>query len=133
MLANANVNVRFTLHELTANGTVSYQETHAITTNELGLFAATIGAGTATQGTFDGINWAQTTKFLEVEVDAGNGYVTIGNQQLMSVPYAQYAQKARKLETQGLPVFENNTLALAGGLQVGALYRTSLGDLKVVY
>jgi hypothetical protein len=133
VLANANVNVRFTLHELTANGTLSYQETHTITTNELGLFAATIGAGTATQGTFAGINWAQTTKFLQVEVDAGIGYITMGNQQLMSVPYAQYAQKARKLETQGLPVFENNAQALAGGLQVGALYRTSLGDLKVVY
>jgi hypothetical protein len=91
VLANANVNVRFTLHELTANGTVSYQETHAITTNELGLFAATIGAGTATQGTFAGINWSQTTKFLQVEVDTGNGYITMGNQQLMSVPYALYA------------------------------------------
>jgi len=96
VLANANVNVRFTLHELTANGAVSYQETHALTTNELGLFAATIGAGTigagtATQGTFAGINWAQTTKFLQVEVDAGNGYFTMGNQQLMSVPYALYA------------------------------------------
>ena len=91
VLANANVHVRFTLHELTANGTVSYQETHAITTNELGLFAATIGAGTAAQGTFAGINWSQTTKFLQVEVDAGNGFITMGNQQLMSVPYALYA------------------------------------------
>ena len=91
VLANANVNIRFTLHELTANGAVSFQETHALTTNELGLFAATIGAGTATQGTFASINWAQTTKFLKVEVDAGNGYITMGNQQLMSVPYALYA------------------------------------------
>ena len=91
VLANANVNVRFTLHELTANGAVSYQETHALTTNELGLFAATIGAGTATQGTFASNNWAQTTKFLQVEVDTGNGYITMGNQQLMSVPYALYA------------------------------------------
>ena len=91
VLANANVNVRFTLHELAANGTVSYQETHAITTNELGLFAATIGAGTAVQGTFASINWAQTTKFLQVEVDTGSGWITMGNQQLMSVPYALYA------------------------------------------
>ena len=91
VLANANVNIRFTLHEQTANGAVSYQETHALTTNELGLFAATIGAGTATQATFASINWAQTTKFLQVEIDAGNGYITMGNQQLMSVPYAMYA------------------------------------------
>jgi hypothetical protein len=70
---------------------VSYQETHALTTNELGLFAATIGAGTAVQGTFTSINWAQTTKFLQVEVDTGSGWITMGNQQLMSVPYALYA------------------------------------------
>ena len=133
VLANANVNVRFTLHELTANGTVSYQETHAITTNELGLFAATIGAGTPTQGTFAAINWAQTTKFMQVEVDAGNGYINMGNQQLLSIPYALYSQKARMLETQGMPVYETNAQALAGGLQAGDLYRTSLGDLKVVY
>jgi uncharacterized protein (TIGR02145 family) len=91
VLANANVNIRFTLHELTANGTVSYQETHALTTNDLGLFAATIGAGTAVQGTFATINWSQTTKFLQVEVDTGNGWITMGNQQLLSVPYAMYA------------------------------------------
>jgi hypothetical protein len=95
VLANANVNIRFTLHEQAANGAVSYQETHALTTNELGLFAATIGAGSATQGTFTGINWAQTTKFLQVEVDAGNGWITMGNQQLMSVPYAMYAANSQ--------------------------------------
>ncbi len=91
VLANTNVNIRFTLHEQAANGTVSYQETHALTTNDIGLFAATIGAGTAVQGTFASINWAQTTKFLQVEVDTGSGWITMGNQQLMSVPYALYA------------------------------------------
>jgi hypothetical protein len=95
VLVNTNVNVRFTLHEQAANGTVSFQETHALTTNELGLFAVTIGAGTAVQGTFAAINWAQTTKFLQVEVDAGNGWITMGNQQLMSVPYALYAANSQ--------------------------------------
>jgi uncharacterized protein (TIGR02145 family) len=91
VLANTNVNIRFTLHELAANGTVSYQETHALTTNELGLFAATIGAGTAVQGTFAGINWAQTTKFLQVEVNTGSGWISMSNQRFLSVPYTLYA------------------------------------------
>ncbi len=95
VLANANVNIRFTLHELAANGTVSYQETHSLATNELGLFAATIGVGTAVQGTFASINWAQTMKFLQVEVDTGSGWITMGNQQLMSVPYALYAANSQ--------------------------------------
>jgi hypothetical protein len=91
ILANISVNVRFTIHETATDGYVSFQETHSVNTNELGLFTATIGRGNATQGTFAGINWQQTVKYLEVEVDSGNGYITIGNQQLMSVPYALYA------------------------------------------
>ena len=50
-----------------------------------------IGQGTAVQNTFAAINWANTTKFLQVEVDLGNGYVDLGTQQLMSVPFALYA------------------------------------------
>jgi hypothetical protein len=91
LLANSSVNVRFTIHEMSPYGETSYQETHPLETNELGLFTTTIGAGNAIQGTFAGILWSQTTKFLEVEVDLGEGYTTIGNQQLMSVPYAFYA------------------------------------------
>jgi hypothetical protein len=55
------------------------------------LVSAVIGQGTAVQGTFAGINWSNTNKFLQVEVDLGNGYVDLGTQQLMSVPFALYA------------------------------------------
>ncbi len=89
--ANTAVTTRFTLHQTTADGTVEYQETHALTTNAQGLMATVLGQGTAVQNTFAAINWANTTKFLQVEVDLGNGYVDLGTQQLMSVPYALYA------------------------------------------
>jgi len=79
------------LHQTTADGAVEYQETHALTTNAQGLMATVLGQGTAVQNTFAAINWANTTKFLQVEVDLGNGYVDLGTQQLMSVPYAMYA------------------------------------------
>lgn len=89
--ANTAVTTRFTLHQTTADGTVEFQETHALTTNAQGLMSTVLGQGTAVQNTFAGINWANTTKFLQVEVDLGNGYVDLGTQQLMSVPYALYA------------------------------------------
>jgi hypothetical protein len=89
--ANAAVNTRFTLHQNTADGVVEYQETHTVTTNAQGLMATVLGQGTAVQNTFAAINWANTTKFLQVEVDLWNGYVDLGTQQLMSVPYAMYA------------------------------------------
>jgi hypothetical protein len=89
--ANTAATTKFTLHQNTTDGAVEYQETHALTTNAQGLVSAVIGQGTAVQGTFAGINWSNTTKFLQVEVDLGNGYVDLGTQQLMSVPFALYA------------------------------------------
>ncbi len=89
--ANAAATTKFTLHQNTTDGAVEYQETHALTTNAQGLVSAVIGHGTAVQGTFAGINWSNTTKFLQVEVDLGNGYVDLGTQQLLSVPFALYA------------------------------------------
>ena len=89
--ANAAVTTKFTLHQNTTSGAVEYQETHSLTTNAQGLVSAVIGQGTPVQGTFAGINWSNTTKFLQVEVDLGYGYVDLGTQQLMSVPFALYA------------------------------------------
>jgi hypothetical protein len=89
--ANTAVTAKFTLHQNTTDGAVEYQETHALTTNAQGLISTVLGQGTAVQGTFAGINWANTTKFMQVEMDLGNGFVDMGTQQLMSVPYALYA------------------------------------------
>jgi len=94
---NANLTVRFSLHEQTATGTVSYAETKSLQTNDLGLFSTTFGSGTPITGTFAGINWAQTTKFLQVEINLGSAWVDIGTQQLMSVPYAMYSGTASTL------------------------------------
>jgi hypothetical protein len=94
---NANLTVRFSLHEQTATGTVSYAETKSLQTNDLGLFSTTFGSGTPITGTFAVINWAQTTKFLQVEINLGSTWVDIGTQQLMSVPYAMYAGTASTL------------------------------------
>jgi hypothetical protein len=94
---NANLTVRFSLHEQTATGTVSYAETKSLQTNDLGLFSTTFGSGTPITGTFAGINWAQTIKFLQVEINLGSAWVDMGTQQLMSVPYAMYSGTASTL------------------------------------
>jgi hypothetical protein len=131
--ANTAVTTRFTLHQTTADGTVEFQETHALTTNAQGLMATALGQGTAVQNTFSAINWANTTKFLQVEIDLGNGYVDLGTQQLMSVPYSIQSQTALTIKNSELPIYADNAAALAGGLASGQLYRTTAGDLKIVY
>jgi hypothetical protein len=92
--ASGALQTRFSLHEQTATGTVSYAEMHSLQTDEFGLFSTTFGAGTPINGTFAAINWGLTTKYLQVEIDLGNGWIDMGTQQLMSVPYAMYAGSA---------------------------------------
>jgi hypothetical protein len=133
VIADAPVSVRFSLHEGAVDGAVSYSETHALTTNGIGLFNTEFGNGTPEQSAFDSINWAATTKFLQVEIDLGDGYVDMGTTQLLSVPYAFRSNEAARIKNAGLPIFADNAAALAGGLAAGEMYRTATGDLKVVY
>jgi hypothetical protein len=133
VIADAPVSVRFSLHEGAVDGAVSYSETHALTTNGIGLFNTEFGNGTPEQSAFDSINWAATTKFLQVEIDLGDGYVDMGTTQLLSVPYAFRSDEAARIKNAGLPIFADNTAALAGGLVAGEMYRTATGDLNVVY
>jgi hypothetical protein len=132
-LSDAAVQVKFTLLADSLTGATEYSESHSLTTNSLGLFTTAFGMGTPLSGTFAGINWAMGSKYLKVELDAGNGFVDMGTQQLLSVPYAIQAKKSTLLENNALPVYSGNAAALAGGLVAGQLYRTATGDLKIVY
>ncbi|HRH70754.1 MAG TPA: tail fiber domain-containing protein [Flavobacteriales bacterium] len=92
ILANTPLTVRFTIHETSATGSTVYSETHNTTTTVQGMFDAQIGGGTATSGSFDAIGWGDDAHFLQVEVNAGSGYVDMGTTQLLSVPYALHAR-----------------------------------------
>ena len=95
-LNNQSIALRFTIHDASSTGTILYQERQTTTTNALGLFSLTIGQGTVLSGTFSTINWGTNTKFLQVEFDqnGGTAYVDMGTQQMMSVPYALFAEKS---------------------------------------
>ena len=132
-LANSNVEVRFTLRDSSVTGSVVYKETHALTTNQFGLFSTAIGSGNTQSGVYSNINWMGPAKFLDVELKQGANYVLLGSQQLLAVPYANAALSAGKIKNSQVPVFADNSAALAGGLQVGDMYRTSSGALMIVY
>ncbi|AWH86052.1 hypothetical protein HYN59_13435 [Flavobacterium album] len=93
-VVNGTVGIRISILDNSATGTVVYSETHSKPTNAQGLFNLNIGQGTAVTGTFSAISWGVNTKFLKVEVDpaGGTSYSITGTNQLMSVPYALYAQ-----------------------------------------
>lgn len=57
LLANQAVSIRFSIHDLAANGVVIYGETHSAMTSSLGLFTLNLGGGAAFTGTFSEIPW----------------------------------------------------------------------------
>jgi uncharacterized protein (TIGR02145 family) len=91
VLANTDVTIVFRIHQDAASGVVEYEESHATQTNDLGLINLFIGSGEPAGVLFQDIIWSNTQKFLEVQLDAGNGLVNLGTQQLMTVPFAMYA------------------------------------------
>ena len=96
LVANSIVSVRISILQGSANGNISYMETHVRTSNENGLVSLEIGGGTVVLGTFSSINWASGPFFLKTETDASGGtnYSISATSQLMSVPYALYAEKS---------------------------------------
>jgi hypothetical protein len=81
------VNIKFTISEGT---TTIYSEEHtSVSTSAQGLVNLVIGEGTAQTGTFADVNWSDgLQENLEVEIDLGSGYVSVGTQDFESVPYA---------------------------------------------
>lgn len=92
---NTYVNLRFTIHDGIPFGTVLYMETQPTSTNQFGLVSVAIGTGILVQGVFANINWATGAKYLQVEISInGSAYADMGTTQLLSVPYALYAEAA---------------------------------------
>ncbi len=94
-LSNQAIALSISILQNSPNGNAVYTETHAIETNNLGLFAIQVGSGSPVTGVFGNINWGVGTYFLEISMDenGGNDYQLLGTSQLMSVPYALYAEK----------------------------------------
>ena len=101
LVTNAQVGVRVSILQGSANGNAVYVETHTATTNTNGLLTIEIGGGTLQQGDFANIDWANGSFFLKTETDpnGGNNYSVTSTQQLLSVPYALYAKDAGNVPT----------------------------------
>jgi hypothetical protein len=102
-LANQPVAIRFTVLDGSATGPVLYQETHQANTNAFGLFTLLIGGGTPVSGSLATVDWSTGSRYLKVEIaqQGGTNYQLQGTTQLVSVPYALFAEKSRTPGPQG--------------------------------
>jgi hypothetical protein len=103
LIANQVVGIKIYIHETSSSGTVVYSETFSPTTNQFGLFTIAIGQGTPVTGTFSSISWNTGNYWMQVEMDptGGTSYTSMGTSQLLSVPFAMYANNAGTSGTTG--------------------------------
>ena len=132
-LLNTALQLRFTIVSDSVNGSSEYVETQSLSSNAQGLINTSIGNGTAQSGSWAAINWSAGRKFLRAEINAGSGFVNLGTQEMLSVPFSQRSKSADAIENSGLPVYGSNAEALSAGLKAGQMYRTATGVLMVVY
>jgi hypothetical protein len=108
LLSQQNVSFRISILQSSAAGTAVYVETHNTTTNDYGLANLKIGLGTVVSGSISAIAWESNNYFLKVEMDpaGGSAFQLMGTTQLISVPYAMYANKAGAVASTGQSVYQ---------------------------
>lgn len=131
-LANKeNVNLRISLRlDDPTMGQIAYSEEHmGLATNAYGVINLEIGRGTVTSGKdLHEVPWAQHDIYVQIEIETdGTGYTHMGNAELLTVPYAFYAENTsgdrlyENLDDNVLPKYNaaNKTLVNSGVSQKG--------------
>ncbi len=126
-LQNQTISIQASILSSSATGTTVWQETHTTSTDTFGLFNVVIGEGISTNGgsstTFQEIDWGAASHFMKVEIDVngGSNYVHVGTSQMMSVPYALYAENVHNLNMDSIlgAVYDSiNTSFSSGAMSV---------------
>jgi len=96
LISGSAVGMRISILQGSASGPAVYVETQTPITNLNGLASIEIGAGTVVSGSFPAIIWGSGQYFVKTETDpmGGISYSITGTTQMLSVPYALYAEKS---------------------------------------
>ena len=96
VIADKQISLRISLVKESKTGSPVYSETHNLKTGHFGLIMLEIGKGENKTGDISTINWAVSKYFVNVAIDinGGSDYTSMGVSQLLSVPYALYAERS---------------------------------------
>lgn len=117
-LGNQLVTLRVSILDGTPSGASVYSEVHSVTTSTGGLFTLAVGGGVPLSGSLATIVWDSGTKHLKVELDptGNNTFSLVGTSQLLSVPYAIFADKTNLQGGNGISI-ANNIVHNTGDLE----------------
>ncbi len=112
VLSDQQVSLKINLLQGDKTGQLVYSETHDLKTNQFGLINLEIGMGKNKSGEISSISWGLSKYFVNVEIDinGGSDYESMGVSQLLSVPYALYA------ETSGNGSKQSNSWTTGAGI-----------------
>jgi len=100
LVSESTVGIRVAIISESPEGTEVYAEEHSVQTNMNGLVSLVIGQGNVVSGNFEEIDWSQGQYFISTATDisGGTNYEILSTTQLLSVPYALFAEKAATSE-----------------------------------
>jgi hypothetical protein len=96
VITDKTVSVRISILQTKIDGTTVYSETHSAKTSASGIINLEIGRGAIVSGSFSNIAWGANLHFVKIEMDPAGGstFELVGVSQLLSVPYALFAQSS---------------------------------------
>ena len=120
IVSNQTVDVTLTITaEIDGEAVQTYAEKHSVTTNANGLFTIVVGQGESKQKLSD-IKWNMPNAIYNMRTETAYGTATT---QLLSVPFALYAEQAGELDYQKLAktLTSDEVQALLGYVKVNDL------------
>ena len=119
-IINTGVSLKISILSDTVLNIVLYAESQNIVTDNFGEISLQVGKGTVLAGEFSGILWESGQTFIKVEFDpaGGSNYQLSGRSQLLSVPYALYANQS------------GNSFAAGPGISITENTISNIGDLS---
>ncbi|MDI1354625.1 MAG: hypothetical protein PSX36_06890 [bacterium] len=104
-----SIGLKFAIYQGGNTTTATYNESQGtVSTNSLGLILTQIGKN----GNLATINWQNGPFFLEVLVDNGSSFVSMGLQEILSVPFSMHAKTVPATYTNNLLTVGGNTFTL---------------------
>ena len=96
VLSNQNVSLQISILQSGNSGPEIYREHQSVTTSEFGLINLQVGSGRTILGNMSEIDWGSGSHYLRIEMDPSGGtdFELVGVSELLSVPYALYAEKS---------------------------------------
>ncbi len=116
VISNQEIGVQISIIQTAENLPPIYQETHQVTSNDYGVLNLNVGEGNSTLGVFNEIDWSLQS-FLQVEIDinGGSNYDLNNLSEILSVPRALYADRAKSFDGERYGLYVTNFGATGDG------------------